>query len=129
MDLYPDFKNFLQWANGGLKDFTHKGKCSGCGSCCSNLLPLSDTEIEIIRTFVAEHDIHDTSTQDCSCPFLTRNNRCSIYSIRPIICKIFKCNRKTPSRKHYLLLCKDKRHLIDVRYTFFTKSSDISNEI
>lgn len=27
----------------GVYDFTDNGKCTGCGKCCSNVLPLTNT--------------------------------------------------------------------------------------
>lgn len=33
----------------GVYDFTKDGKCSSCGACCSNYLPLSSGEIKEIR--------------------------------------------------------------------------------
>lgn len=29
-------------------DYTVDGKCSGCGNCCSNVLPLADAEVKRI---------------------------------------------------------------------------------
>lgn len=34
-----------------VKDFTVCGKCSGCGSCCSDLLPVTDAEIKRILKY------------------------------------------------------------------------------
>lgn len=30
------------------QDFTKNGKCTGCGSCCSNILPMTEEEVGII---------------------------------------------------------------------------------
>ena len=36
----------------GVYDFTKDGKCSSCGSCCSNYLPLSSKELKEIKRYV-----------------------------------------------------------------------------
>jgi len=36
----------------GVYDFTKDGKCSGCGQCCSSILPLSSSEIKEIRRYI-----------------------------------------------------------------------------
>ena len=36
----------------GVQDYTHDGKCSSCGSCCSNMLPISAKEFVRIRDYV-----------------------------------------------------------------------------
>ena len=81
--------------------------CSNCGECCSNLLHLSDEEIERIKKYIKDNDIQATEkriipngkpTLDLGCPF--RNNKlklCKIYEVRPDICRLFKCD--TPPDK------------------------------
>jgi hypothetical protein len=32
-----------------IYNFCKDGKCSQCGNCCSNLLPMSQKEIDVIR--------------------------------------------------------------------------------
>lgn len=47
---------------------------------------------------------HDTSNihLDCSCPFLLQN-RCAVYSVRPIVCRIYGCfnELKCPKISYY----------------------------
>ena len=86
----------------GLNDFTKDGKCSGCGQCCSALLPVSESELKVIKRYVAKHRIkpqrHDIGLsipyRDLTCPFLDnrRKHKCLIYPVRPDICKHFICN-------------------------------------
>lgn len=95
-------------AEHAVTDFTKDGKCSQCGGCCSKMLPLSDSEIERIKKFVKKKKLkpHKLPVNpllvdqpiDCTCPFLRFNNDdrgtwCSIYSVRPDICKAFTCNK------------------------------------
>ena len=59
--------------------------------------------------------------KDFTCPFLNLNKRCTIYEVRPLICKLFKCNRKAPPYKHMKLFEKEEMQLKDVRAVFFGK--------
>ena len=42
-------------------DFTCKGKCSKCGACCSNLLPLTKAEIRHLREIVKKRKLKPLS--------------------------------------------------------------------
>ena len=33
----------------GVYNHTNNGECTGCGDCCSNLLPMTEKEIEAIK--------------------------------------------------------------------------------
>ena len=94
-----------------IRNFTKKGKCSRCGQCCSNLLPLSNDEAERLKSLADKKNQKQIRT---SCPFLTEAFSCSIYQIRPLICKTFKCNIKEPSYKVSRIFAKEKRELVDV---------------
>ena len=85
-------------------DFTKDGKCSGCGKCCSANLPLTDSEIDRIRKYIKRNGIQEQrhivptkkATLDMTCPFLMdskEKDRCAIYPVRPLICRIFCCNQ------------------------------------
>lgn len=90
--------------NKGIIDFTKNGKCSRCGGCCSNFLPLTEDEIKRLKELASkpttEGQIKVTEAGDfiMTCPFLIMNNDdcgtyCSIYEDRPLICKSFICNK------------------------------------
>lgn len=77
-------------------------KCLKCGKCCANILLLTSMEIQRIKKYIKENNIvpvnrnsvvlfSSTAYVDC-CPFLTKENLCSIYEVRPKICKEFKCS-------------------------------------
>lgn len=61
----------------GVYDFTVDGKCSSCGACCSNALPLSGKEIKEIKRYVKKRRIKEqkhlapvkNNTLDLTCPF------------------------------------------------------------
>ena len=115
--------------NSGLYDFTDHGKCSCCGQCCGDLLPVTDKEIAKIKEYVKIHNIKAHShcnflsmnVMDLTCPFMdsSKKLKCEIYPVRPQICKMFSChkeNRKKVSVEFALSV-----HLVSMRNTFFGK--------
>jgi Fe-S-cluster containining protein len=101
----------------GVYNFCVNGKCIECGKCCSAYLPLSKREIELIKSYVeknnirpCEHKFYFLAEQpklDLTCPFLDNtkeNHKCTIYKVRPDICRHFKCD--TPPSK--IKIDKDK---------------------
>lgn len=114
----------------GVFDLTVNGKCSKCGNCCSNCLPLTDGEIKDIKAYIKEHDIKEQAHglrvlsgpyRDMICPFLddSKELKCTIYPVRPSVCKLFLCSRGTPKQ-----LSKAGRKPIDVRATFLEGQHD-----
>lgn len=114
----------------GNYDNTINGKCSGCGDCCSNRLPLSQKEINQIKVYIKEHGIVEqkhglfvlsTASIDMTCPFMdntVKDHKCTIYPVRPQICREYMCNKgKTfmPSKE----VLDGKHHNIYMRETFF----------
>lgn len=81
-----------------ITDFTVDNKCSNCGQCCSNCLPLSDAEVRQIKAYIKSKKIKEQRHNvmlgvDMTCPFRDeRNKKCLIYEIRPAICREFMCN-------------------------------------
>ena len=85
----------------GVYDFTKDGKCSSCGSCCSNYLPLSSKELKEIKRYVKKHHIKPQKhlmptvepTVDFICPLRNDAERkCMCYEVRPQICRSFLCS-------------------------------------
>lgn len=74
----------LEAVQKGMKDniynFCKDGKCSQCGNCCSNLLPMSRKEVAAIRRYIRKNHIKECKhllptanrTYDMTCPFLIR---------------------------------------------------------
>lgn len=118
--------------NNGLYDFTRNGKCTGCGACCSSLLPISGKEIKEIRRYIKKnhikeqkHNYPSTVTFDLTCPFLDdskNKDKCTIYQVRPEICRSFICNDPHGAQKSKKLLHK-KYEPIDMREMFFGDDS------
>lgn len=79
-------------------DFTDGGKCSNCGQCCSDFLPLSSEEVKRLKKYIKEHGIQEQRHNflngvDVTCPFRDEANRkCTVYEVRPAICRQFMCN-------------------------------------
>lgn len=110
-------------------DCSKDGHCSDCGQCCGNMLPVNFQEIERIRKYIRKHNI-----QPCQhfaplagyrgsmlCPF--RDNtakRCTIYPVRPSICKSFFCGKTRDEILTDRAAAYKRSSLeIDMRATFF----------
>lgn len=87
----------------GVYNLTDNGKCTGCGACCSNFLPMTDKEVSTIRQYIKKHNIKaqkhffptTKATEDFTCPFLNTNkpkDKCTIYPVRPLVCRKFICD-------------------------------------
>lgn len=85
-------------------DMTVDGKCCGCGECCGSMLPITQTEEDRIIQYMRKHNIKphakvsilSVPSIDLTCPFLDTtktSDRCMIYSVRPMICRNFICNK------------------------------------
>lgn len=74
------------------------GKCSKCGECCTNFLPVSQNEINKIQRYVIENNIRPQKQMlvmqnRLTCPYYD-GKKCLIYEVRPLICKEFYCSKK-----------------------------------
>lgn len=74
-------------------------KCSKCGECCTNLLPVCQEEIDIIQKYVIKNKIRPQKQMlvmrnTLTCPYYD-GKKCLIYEVRPLICKEFYCYKKT----------------------------------
>ena len=81
------------------------GKCSGCGGCCTDMLPLTAKELQRIKIYVREHRLpehrqapfFDQGAVDFTCPFRNETAQCcDIYAVRPKICRNFICSKPRP---------------------------------
>jgi len=97
-----------------ITDYTIKGKCSNCGACCGDLVMISKKEIETIKNYIEKNQIKEQPYRFyngkiiLTCPFRDEENKkCTIYPVRPSMCKEFKCNQGSEclgknKLKHYL---------------------------
>ena len=121
--------------NSGVYNYTDKdGNCTGCGNCCSALLPLSRKEIRDIERYVRKKKIKpcdhttgipttDTPIYDLTCPF--RDNvarKCILYNtgFKPYICESFKCDKPQKQIEIDRKLISEKRYTVNM-WNFFTE--------
>lgn len=83
-----------------VTDLTIGGKCHlGCGDCCTDMIPLTKNEANVIYHYVKSHDIKQERWLEGNnlhhlCPFLNRETKaCNIYEVRPQVCRNFICNK------------------------------------
>ena len=74
------------------------GQCSKCGECCSNILPVSQEEVDEIQKYVIKNNIKPQTQMlvmqnRLACPYYD-GKKCLIYEVRPLICKEFYCYKK-----------------------------------
>ena len=59
---------------------------SGCGECCGPV-PVTETEFQRIRRYIADHNVVPVE-QGVTCP-LFLGGSCAVYEVRPLPCRIF----------------------------------------
>ena len=118
----------------GVKDFTINGKCSGCGNCCANFLPVSNVEIERIQRYIKKHGIKERLRRfptvepmvDMMCPFRDDlEKKCTIYEVRPAVCRDFLCDRPDKELKTNKALYHGKYSVVDMRLVFFGRENGL----
>ena len=123
-------EEYAKHSKEGVTDFTRGGKCSGCGECCADYLPISEAEIATIQRYLRHHTIKEninrpptaSPTIDHTCPF--RNNekhKCEIYHIRPKICCVFQCNKSLFDISMQFYTDKTEYKVKSMRDLFFSK--------
>lgn len=114
-----------------VTDFTNNGKCSNCGQCCSNLLPLSDNEVKTIKKYIKKHKLKEQRHNvmvgvDMMCPFRDEaNKKCLIYEIRPAICRQFMCNHTKEDIMAWKIDFHKRFRPIFMRNEFYGNTEDI----
>ena len=122
-------QDLLEAEERGVMNFTVDGQCSRCGQCCSDFLPLSREEINRIRRYVRVNGIKEKHNNvlmqgfDMTCPFRDEVNRvCTIYRIRPEICREFRCDYDPARIDTTRKLFHQRNHFISMREEFFGDS-------
>ena len=112
----------------GVFDRTVNGDCSNCGQCCGNYLPVSKTDIKRIKQYIAKNDIKEqirrlpvaNNVFDFQCPFRDEGNKkCTIYEVRPAICRDFKCDKPRKEIEINKSYYNGKYDIVDMRFEFF----------
>ena len=128
-------EQMLQDMKNGVYDFTKDGECSQCGACCSDLLPISESEYSRIKRYIKKRNIKEQEHTvpavlreqpklDLICPFLNENKKtekCSIYPVRPAICRFFVCDDPQGAKNHPELY-EEERVPVSMRETFFGRN-------
>lgn len=111
-----------------IKIFTMNGKCSNCGNCCTDYLPISEKELRKIKEYVKENgvvehtqkNIFDTDGFDTTCPFRNEiEKKCEIYPVRPSICKSFICNKNEKELFKEKALATTRNRCVNLRKEVF----------
>ena len=103
--MIGNINEMLEAFESGECDLTENGKCTECGSCCARLLPMAERELHAIEQYVKKHGVKTcrhgillkNPVLDMTCPFLDesrKTEKCRIYEVRPLICKLYKCNKE-----------------------------------
>lgn len=118
----------------GVFDYTKDGKCSQCGQCCSDLLPMSEKEVKRIQEYIRRKHIGECVNKpptaepvahDFTCPFRDNLNRiCTIYEVRPAICRDFRCDKPRKQIEADKRMYHGKYHVVNMRDTFFRKEAE-----
>lgn len=53
------FRQMLKDYSDGTYDFTDNGKCTQCGECCTNILPMTQAEINNIHKYIKKHNVKE----------------------------------------------------------------------
>lgn len=106
-----------------LYNYTVDGECSKCGNCYSDILPLSDDEIRRIRKYGIKESKHlipvAKPVLDMTCPFRDNGKKiCTIYEVRPEICRHFICDSEQRAKENRERLKKGRR-VFSMREVFF----------
>jgi Fe-S-cluster containining protein len=111
----------------GCDDYTQNGKCSNCGNCCSNTIPISKREFLSISKFILDNNITMreinlplVNLRDMTCPFRDDiNKKCKIYPVRPFICREYICSKNSKySKSFFKKIQKEHRANVNMRELF-----------
>ena len=68
--------------------------CKRCGGCCG-LVPVSPEDIAEIKAYIKKNKIKINPLQgdlNIVCPFLDKDKKCLIYPVRPLMCRLYRCD-------------------------------------
>ncbi|MGX4598349.1 YkgJ family cysteine cluster protein [Faecalimicrobium sp. JNUCC 81] len=116
------------------------GDCSGCGNCCMESVGINLIEfINIFEYLKGNNELRKKCLskvldyyffeyiKKSPCPFKDENNRCLIYEVRPLNCRLFGHWKKEDYNKNLLNVTKrnlDYKNLMKSKYGF-----EISDEV
>ncbi len=135
VDMVCSSQEFMDRDRNTIHNYFENGKCSECGQCCGDKLPMSYEEVAIIQKYVARNHIEArertplvlaTPRADLMCPFLDESkseHKCKIYEVRPRVCREFTCENPywVPSERFIAEYERGNIKNYNVRETFFGK--------
>lgn len=109
------------------------GRCSNCGECCADLLPLTQKELQRLKDYAKKHRLRehrqapffDLSATDLTCPFRNQaERRCDVYEVRPLICRSFICTKllQQAQKDRDLIHASSGMRVYSIRYEVFGNS-------
>jgi Fe-S-cluster containining protein len=126
--MITTFKGYIEdGIRDEITDFTVDSNCSSCGNCCNNALPMNKKEIDRVKKYVKSNNINEIKNVtplakaplDMTCPFRdSTNNVCTIYEVRPKVCRSFICNKPEEAKRNREKFANTMR-IIDLRKEFF----------
>ncbi|MCI6737143.1 MAG: YkgJ family cysteine cluster protein [Intestinibacter sp.] len=117
-----------------------KGDCSGCGNCCMESVGINLIEfLNIYKYLMDRNELRRASIDKIidyyflellkknSCPFKDDNNRCLIYEVRPLNCRLFGHWEKKDYNKNLQRVIKQNMEYKDAIKEMY--DIDISEEV
>lgn len=108
---------------------------SGCGECCTDLLPTTRREIVRLRDYAKKHQLKEhrlpagaaMESVDLTCPFRNETTkRCEVYPVRPLICRAFICSRTLQAARKTRDLVQSDRDIHSLRWEIFKNPESIA---
>lgn len=117
--------NFFEKLN-KIYESIPKGKCIGCSSCCNESVYVFYTEFLNILHFLNQNESLKAEifpkilnyyflewVEKKQCPFLNKQRKCSIYSVRPLTCRLFGHWEKKDFEENLMLVKKENQRTIE----------------
>jgi len=118
------------------------GKCAGCTACCSEsvnisflefsnivkngLLKLSGSQLEALKKRVISFYLLEW-VKPQSCPYLDSDNRCLIYDVRPLPCRVF--GTKTREAYEYNYKRIQRQNILAAKHIEMTYGTKVPNRV
>ena len=127
MGYYGDYHEILE-ACETYENHCIDGRCSGCGECCADLLPLTAEEVRRLKAYAKKHGLKehtqapffDPGAIDLTCPFRNQaEGKCDVYEVRPKICRDFICSKSKEQAYRDRDLYHQKHSVYSLRYEVF----------
>ena len=111
------------------------GKCSNCGNCCVDLLPVTKGELDRLYHYAKKHGLKehrqapfwDPKATDLTCPFRNSHTKqCEVYPVRPLICRSFTCAKPLDVAKRDRDEIHKSREVVSLRFEIFGNTECVS---